>query len=77
MYRDLATRAWAFNSLPWLAQEVEETRALMGSNFWPYGIEPNRGALEALCRYSHEQGLSSRRLAVDELFHEQSLGLRE
>ena len=32
-------------SLPWVTQEMEATRALMGKNYWPYGIEPNREAL--------------------------------
>jgi len=34
----------------------------------PYGIEPNRQALEALVQYSVEQGILSRPLAVDDLF---------
>ena len=34
----------------------------------PFGLEPNRRALEMLIRYSHEQGLISRRFDVNELF---------
>jgi hypothetical protein len=45
-----------------------QTRALMGDDFWPYGVEPNRATLEALVRYSCEQGLAERRLEVEELF---------
>jgi len=55
-------------TLPFLAAELEDTRALMGEDYWPYGVEANRPALEALVRYSFEQGLSPRRLAVEELF---------
>ena len=69
--------AWVYNSLPWIAQEVEETRSLMGDNFWPYGIEPNRKALEAIFTYSHEQGLASRRLEIKDLFHPSTLELAE
>lgn len=54
--------------LPWIAQEVAETCALMGDDYWPYGVEPNRATLEALGRYSFEQGLSVRRLTVEEMF---------
>jgi 4,5-dihydroxyphthalate decarboxylase len=50
---------------------------LMGENFWPYGIEPNRKALEALFQYSYEQGLSSRELTIEEVFHPVSLKLSE
>ena len=64
-------------SLPWFAQELEETRALMGDNYWPYGIGPNRKALEALFRYSYRQGLASRELKVEELFHPAGLELVE
>jgi 4,5-dihydroxyphthalate decarboxylase len=55
-------------TLPWLIPELEETKELMGENFWPYGIEENRKSLETLTRYVHEQGLTSRQVAVDELF---------
>ena len=75
--RELTTLGWAFNSLPWVAAEIEETRSLMGENFWPYGIKPNRKAIEALCRYSHQQGLASRRVKIDELFHASSMVLAE
>jgi hypothetical protein len=34
----------------------------------PYGIEPNRQALEAMVQYSVEQGILSRAVAVEELF---------
>src|ERR1700730_16073694 len=34
----------------------------------PYGIEPNRQALEAIVQYSVEQGILSRPVAVEELF---------
>jgi 4,5-dihydroxyphthalate decarboxylase len=60
-----------------VGQELEETRKLMGDNYWPYGIEPNRKALEALFRYSYEQGLASRKLTIAELFHPSTLELAE
>ena len=77
MYDQLKKMGWATISLPWVPQEIEETRALMGENFWPYGIEPNRIALEALCQYSHEQGLASKRLTIEELFEPTSLNFTE
>ena len=36
----------------------------------PFGVEPNRRALEILIRYSHEQRLIPRRFSVDELFED-------
>lgn len=77
MYDHLKKMGWATISLPWVPQEIEETQALMGENFWPYGIEPNRKALEALFQYSYEQGLASKKLTIAELFHPASLELME
>lgn len=54
--------------LPWVLAEYEETVRTMGADYWPYGVEANRPTLEALVKYSHEQGLTPRRLTVDELF---------
>ena len=73
MYMDLSKMGWATISLPWAGKELEETRALMGDNFWPYGIDANRKALETLFQYSYEQGLASRKLKIEDLFHPSSL----
>jgi 4,5-dihydroxyphthalate decarboxylase len=54
--------------VPWLTDELERTRSLLGRDFWPYGVDPNRPTLEVFLRYAHEQGLTPRRLEVDELF---------
>jgi len=73
----MANAAWAKESLPWFGQEFAETRALMGDNYYSYGIKPNRKTLELLFRYSHQQGLSSRELTIEELFEPASLELTE
>ena len=76
-YAYLKNAAWYKTSLPWIGQEFEETRELMGDNYWSYGIKPNRTTLEALFQYSYEQGLSSRNLTVEELFHPATLAFSE
>jgi 4,5-dihydroxyphthalate decarboxylase len=40
----------------------------MGTDFWTYGLAGNAGTLETFVRYSFEQGLVKRELAVEELF---------
>jgi 4,5-dihydroxyphthalate decarboxylase len=55
-------------SLPWSVAEYDRVRGVMGEDFWSYGAEKNRHVLETLTRYSFEQGLSARKLDVDELF---------
>lgn len=55
-------------SLPWVVAELEETKAVMGEDWWPYGLEANRTNLEALVQYMFEQGLTKRKVEVEELF---------
>lgn len=62
-----------YASLPWLVREVESTREIMGHDWWPYGVEKNRDAIETLCQYSFEQGLSARLMDAGELFAREAL----
>jgi 4,5-dihydroxyphthalate decarboxylase len=55
-------------TLPWLVAELEETEKIMGADYWPYGIEQNRTALEAALRYAREQGVVVDPLSLDDLF---------
>ena len=54
-YADLESTTSLKVTLPWVTQEFEDTRKLMGENYWPYGIEPNRKELELVMRYTYEQ----------------------
>jgi 4,5-dihydroxyphthalate decarboxylase len=72
-YDDLAHTAALKTMLPWLTAHVEETRREMGEDYWPYGLPRNVEALATFLRYSHEQGLSRRRLSPDELFAPETL----
>jgi 4,5-dihydroxyphthalate decarboxylase len=77
MYDDMKKMGWATISLPWVGKELEETRELMGDNFWPYGVEANRKELETLFQYSYEQGLAKQKLKIEDLFHPSTLKLKE
>ncbi len=72
-YADLYVTAALKTSLPWLTKHVEDARALMGDDFWPYGFAKNRETLATFLRYHHEQGLSRRRLEPEELFAPETL----
>ncbi|MCC6779113.1 MAG: ABC transporter substrate-binding protein [Hyphomicrobiales bacterium] len=60
--------------LPWVTAEYEATLEVMGKDFWSYGIDANRKTLSTMARYSYEQGLAVRLLAVEEMFAEGSFG---
>ncbi|WP_347058342.1 ABC transporter substrate-binding protein [Blastococcus sp. HT6-30] len=54
--------------LPWLIPGLEEARALMGDDYWSYGLQANEHVLSTFLGYHHEQGLSRRRYEPAELF---------
>jgi 4,5-dihydroxyphthalate decarboxylase len=56
-------------TLPWLVAETNETAALMGDDFWKYGVAENTAEINALTQYVHEQGLADHKVKVEELFH--------
>ncbi len=55
-------------SLPWLIDEIENSRRIFGQDIWDYSIEGSRPTLEAMVLYLDEQGLTRRRMKVEELF---------
>lgn len=55
-------------TIPFQVKTIEETIELMGEDYWPYGIEPNRKTLETAIDYSYEQGMIKRKLTIEELF---------
>ena len=61
--------------LAWYREAWEEQEELMGPDPWENGLtENNTKQLEMLVRFSHEQGLISREIPLDELFLEVSQG---
>lgn len=55
-------------TLPWLGAYLEETRAVMSADFWPYGVKENLPTLNAMVHFAHKHGTASRLLSVEELF---------
>ncbi len=76
-YEYMKTWGWALDSLPWYGQEFNETRDLMGENFYPYGLKASASSYEAAFRYLYEQGLSKRQVSLEEMFDKSTLELVE
>ena len=49
--------------------QLKAARETLGNDFWSYGVEPNRKTIEAFLHHHHAQGLSCRKVGLDELFH--------
>lgn len=56
-------------TMPFVEDRLAEVRALMGEDYWSYGLADNRHTLEAFLSQHHRQGLSPRLVAPEELFH--------
>ncbi len=54
--------------LPWLTKLIGEIHDMLGDDWWPYGIKANRAAIDAVLRYHHEQGLTDRHFAIEDVF---------
>ncbi|HEX9557294.1 MAG TPA: ABC transporter substrate-binding protein, partial [Reyranella sp.] len=67
--RHLGDTAATKATLPFVEEQLRDARALMGPDFWSYGLAPNRHVLDAFLRHHHDQGLSARVVRADELFH--------
>lgn len=72
-YADLETTTSLKVSLPWVTQEFESTRELMGEDYWRYGIASNEKELDLVMRYTHEQGLVKKRMDFRGMFHPSTL----
>jgi 4,5-dihydroxyphthalate decarboxylase len=53
---------------PWLEAELEETAAVMGEDFHPYGLERNRSQIDAFAGEAFRLGLTSRQIATEDYF---------
>ncbi|MES2482199.1 MAG: ABC transporter substrate-binding protein [Pseudomonadota bacterium] len=55
-------------TLPFVEEQLKAARETLGQDFWSYGVEKNRKTLEAFLHHHHAQGLSARKVALNELF---------
>ncbi|MGQ0737233.1 MAG: hypothetical protein ACT4QD_26750 [Acidobacteriota bacterium] len=60
-------RLFPYNS-PWLIDEVEEAARVMGPTYHAHGLEKNRRAVDVFCQAAYDDGLTKRRVTVDEFF---------
>lgn len=67
---ELCQNQTSFLPTAWSSDHVEATNRLLfpDGDPWPYGIENNRRTLEPFLAFCCEQGVTRRKLAVEELF---------
>ncbi len=52
---------------------MQEQEAIFGRDPWPYNLEDNRKALEAVVRYEYDQGMIKKKPKIEGLFFPASL----
>lgn len=56
-------------TMPFVEDILGTARGLLGADFWRYGVPGNETVLEAFLDLHHRQGLSRKRLRIEDLFH--------
>ena len=56
-------------TMPFVEDTLSAARRLIGPDIWTYGVPGNERVLDAFLDMHHRQGLSARRLQVEDLFH--------
>lgn len=60
-------------ALVWVKEIMQEQEAIFGADPWPYNVDENRKALEAVVRYEYDQGMIRKKYEIEELFFPASL----
>ena len=55
-------------AVPFLLHELDRTRALMGMDYWPYGLEANAKSIMTFTRHLQDQEIIKRQPQLSELF---------
>lgn len=56
-------------TMPFVEDTLTTARRLIGPEIWTYGVPGNEHVLDTFLEMHHRQGLSRRRLSIEELFH--------
>lgn len=56
-------------TLPFAVESFEQAARLMSEDVWPYGVKKNWGQIEIFMQYLIEDGLITRPLSPEEVFH--------
>ena len=54
--------------VPFIMHELDRTRALMGMDYWPYGLAANRNSIATFLRHLKDQDIIRRTPEIGELF---------
>jgi 4,5-dihydroxyphthalate decarboxylase len=56
-------------TISWAAAMMDEQRAVMGDNYWPYNVKDNVRSLEAMMVFAHQFGITRTKLDYMSFLH--------
>lgn len=59
---------------PWLFDDIAKTEAVMGDDYWRYGLHDDDKTLSTFLRYDYEQGLTDKLWTEAEIFAPEAIG---
>ena len=62
-------------SMAWFREPMKEQKDILGDDPWSNGLTTNRKTVETLVDYVYEQGFTTKKLSVEELFAPNTLDL--
>jgi len=69
-FQSQENRRFLADSTPWVLADIEETIEILGPDWQPYGVEPNRRMIQSLCDEEFAQGLIAQPLDSAAVFAE-------
>jgi 4,5-dihydroxyphthalate decarboxylase len=60
-------------TISWATAAIDEQRAVMGDDYWPYTVEGNARTLDAMMDYAHRFGITAQKHDYRSLFHPETL----
>jgi 4,5-dihydroxyphthalate decarboxylase len=75
-FQSQENRRFLADSTPWVLADIEETIEILGPDWQPYGVEPNRRMIQSLCDEEFAQRLIAQPLDSAAVFaeFEQAMG---
>lgn len=67
-YRNQASKQHMSVMTPWFSELFAENLHTLGDDWWPYGVEKNRTAIDTFLRHAHEQVLVRELLTSADIF---------
>ena len=71
--KDLEINGVLKNMYPWMVEELNQWKEVIGQDYWPYGVRSNSNAISAFLRYCYQQGITKKHLSAEDIFAKEAI----